>query len=120
MFYNGKTTFRGISSICGYSLSIEEMIFAATNLPSDLPDYWMIVTNFATCGIDQTKLAPSKVQTLIDNMQYCDKDAFLSDQNLMNLLVKEKGRDGKPLGIVLISPLTKCQTCNGDLVVKAD
>ena len=99
---------------------LRKMIFATINLPSDLPDYWKIVTNFATCGNDQTKLAPSKVQTLIDNMQYCDKDSFLSDQNLMSLLLKEKGRDGKPLGIVLISPLTKCQTCNGDLSVKAD
>lgn len=99
---------------------LRKIIFATINLPSDLPDYWKIVTNFATCGTDQIKLTPSKLQTLVDNMQYYDKDAFLSDQNLMGLLLKEQGRDGKPLGIVLISPLSKCQACNGDLVVKAD
>ena len=117
MFYNGTATFRRVNSICGYSLSFEENDFCYT---SDLPDYWKIVTNFATCENDQSKLASSKVQTLIDNMQYYDRDSFLSDQNLMSLLLKERGRDGKPLVIVLISPLTKCQTCNGNLTVKAD
>ena len=99
---------------------LRKIIFATINLQSDLPDYWKIVTNFATCGTDQTKLTPSKIQTLVDNMHYYDKDTFLSEQNLMSLLLNEQGRDGKPLGIVLISPRSKCQACNGDLIVKAD
>jgi len=99
---------------------LRKIIFVTINLPSDLPDYWKTVTNFATSGTDQTKLTPSKIQALVDNMQYYDKDAFLSDKNLMNLLLREQGQDGKPLGVVLIPPLSKCQTCKGDLVVKAD
>ena len=79
------------------------------------------MANFAaTCGTDQAKLTPSKIQTLVDNMHYYDKDAFLSEQNLMSLLLNEQGHDGKTLGIVLISPCSKCQACNGDLIVKAD
>lgn len=38
----------------------------------------------------------------------------------MELLMKEQGRDGKPIGIALISSHTQCQSCGGDLTVKAD
>ena len=45
----------------------------------------------------------TKLQALIENLQYLDKDVFLSDKDLMELLMKEKGRDGKPIGVALIS-----------------
>ena len=99
---------------------LRKLLFAATNLPKDLPDYWKTVTSFAMNESHKEKLTPSKVEALIDNIQYCDKDALLSDKDLMDVLLKQKGRDGKPLGVALVSSLSKCQTCGGELVVKAD
>ena len=99
---------------------LRKLLFATISLPIDLPQYWQTVTAFAISGNHEEKLTSSKVQALVDNIQYYDKEAFLSDKSLMDLLLKEKGPDGKPLGIVLISPLTKCQTCGGELTVKAD
>lgn len=99
---------------------LRRMLFAVVNLPKDLPDYWKIVRNFGTCGADDKLLTSTKVQALVDNLQYLDKDVFLSDKNLMELLMKEQGRDGKPIGIALISSHTQCQSCGGDLMVKAD
>ena len=99
---------------------LRRMLFAVVNLPKDLPDYWKIVRNFGTCGADDKLLTSTKVQALVDNLQYLDKDVFLSDKNLMELLMKEQGRDGKPTGIALISSHTRCQSCGGDLMVKAD
>jgi len=99
---------------------LRKLLFATNNLPRDLPDYWKIVTSFATCGSHEDKLIQSKIQTLVDNMQYYDGDAFLSDKSLMDMLLSEQGRDGKPLGVVLVSPISKCQVCGGELAVKAD
>jgi len=99
---------------------LRKLLFATANLPRDLPDYWKIVTSFATHGSHEEELTQSKIQTLIDNIQYYDENAFLSDKSLMDLLLNEKGRDGKPLGVVLISSLLKCQVCGGELAVKAD
>ena len=42
---------------------LRKILFATNNLPSDVPDYWKIVTNFATSGADQMKLTPSKIST---------------------------------------------------------
>ena len=99
---------------------LRKLLFAASNLPNDLPDYWKIVTSFAITNSQREKLTPSKVEALVDNIQYCDKDALLSDKDLMDALLHQKGRDGKPLGVVLVSPISKCQTCGGELTVKAD
>ena len=38
----------------------------------------------------------------------------------MELLINERGRDGKPIGIARISSHKWCQSCGGDLMVKAD
>ena len=99
---------------------LRKMLFATVNLPSDLPDYWKIVIHFGTNGADDNLPTTTKLQALVENLQYLDKDVFLSDKNLMELLMKEKGRDGKPIGIALISSRTRCQSCGGDLMVKAD
>lgn len=76
---------------------LRKLLFVTANLPRDLPDYWMIVTSFATHGSHEEELTQSKIQTLVDNIQYYDENAFLSDKSLMDLLLSEKGRDGKPL-----------------------
>lgn len=99
---------------------LRKILFATVNLPSDLPEYWKIVRHFGTCEADDKSVTPTKVQALVENLQYLDKDVFLSDKNLMELLMKEQGRDGKPIGIALISSHTQCQSCGGDLTVKAD
>ena len=65
-------------------------------------------------------MSPSKIQALIDNIQYLDQNSFQSDKELMDCLLREQGCDGKPLGVVLISPISKCQEYGGDLIVKAD
>ena len=56
----------------------------------------------------------------MENLQYLDKHAFVNDEKLMESLLQEERNDGKPLGVVLISPLCRYQTCGADLAVKAD
>jgi len=99
---------------------LRKLLFAASNLPNDLPDFWNIVTSFAMNGSQEEKLTPSKVKALVDNIKYCDQDALVHDRDLMDTLLQQKGRDGKPLGVVLVSPIPKCQACGGELAVKAD
>lgn len=81
---------------------LKRMLFAVVNLSRDLPDYWTIVRNFGISGADDKSLTSTKVKALVKNLQYLDKDLFLSDKNLMELLMKEQGRDGKAIGIALI------------------
>ena len=76
---------------------LRKLLFATTNLPRDLPDYWKIVTSFATSGSHEEKLTQSKIKTQVDNMQYYDKDAFLCDKSLIDLLLSKQGRDGNQL-----------------------
>ena len=99
---------------------LRKIVFATVNLPSDLLDCWKTVRHFGTCGADDKSVAPTKVQALVENLWYLDKDVFPSDKNLMELLMKEQGRDEKPIGIALISSHTQCQSCGGDLTVKTD
>lgn len=100
--------------------TLRKVIFASVNLPKDIPNYWRLVAEFAAHGSKDEALHPPKMQALVENLQYLDKDAFVNDDNLMESLLQEKGSDGKSLGVVLISPLYKCQTCGADLMVKAD
>ena len=81
---------------------LRRMLFAVVNLSRDLPDYCTIVRNFGISGADDKSLTSTKVKALVENLQYLDKDLFLSDKNLMELLMKEQGRDGKAIGIALI------------------
>ena len=97
---------------------LRKILFATVNLPNDLPDYWKIVSHFIANGADDNLATSTKLQALVENLQHLDKDLFLSDKDLMELLVKEKGRDGKPIGIALISSHKSCQSCGGDLMVK--
>ena len=99
---------------------LRKILFATVNLPGDLPDYWKIVRHFSTNGADDNSPTSTKLQALVENLQYLDKDVLLSDKELMELLMKEEGRDGKPIGVALISSRTQCQSCGGDLMVKAD
>ena len=100
--------------------TLRKIIFASVNLPDDIANYWRLVAEFAAHGSKDEPLHPSKIQALVENLQYLDKHAFVNEVSLMESLLQEKGSDGKPLGVVLISPLSKCQTCQADLVVKAD
>ena len=99
---------------------LRKILFATVNLPNDLPDYWKIVSHFIANGADDNLATSTNLQALVENLQHLDKDVFLSDKDLMELLVKERGRDGKPIGIALISSHKSCQSCGGDLMVKAD
>ena len=100
--------------------TLRKIIFASIHLPNDIPNYWRLVAVFAAHGSKDKALHPSKVQALVENLQYLDKHAFVNDEKLMESLLQEEQSDGKPLGIVLISPLCRCQTCGADLAVKAD
>ncbi len=103
---------------------INRLVFASSVLPRDCPKFWEIVCCFATKNEDtqtQASLTPEKTKTFIQNLQFLEPTAFISHQELAIDLQSSAGPSlTKPLGVVLISPNSKCTACSSGLLVKAD
>lgn len=99
--------------------AFRRMLFAATFLPEDLPNYWQVLVEFGTKGkttetgnIENTKL-------LFQNMKDLDCTAFATDQELFSELISFK-IGTKPLGVILISCNDTCLTCKSNLLLRKD
>ncbi len=89
--------------------ALRRIMFAVHHLPKDVPHYWKTIKEFA--GSDGTL---SQVQTAVENMEYLHKEAFATDEELLQTICKES------VGIVLISPQKTCRSCGADLVTRSD
>ena len=106
-------------SLCTDVTSLGRLQFASVNLNKDTPGYWEIVTKF---GFRSASAIPSceKVKLLCENIGYVEDEAFVSKEELKRELLSFEGFQGHPLGIVLISANTKCISCGGALLIRAD
>lgn len=67
---------------------LRRLLFAVVHLPQDLPNFWGVAVEFATCGKESRNMISSQqAQLFIENMRSLDNTAFSSDnQLLLNML----------------------------------
>lgn len=99
--------------------ALRRILFSVANLPRDIPDYWQIVSNFSSEG---STYKPESIRVLVENLQFIDSKAFVTDEDLMHELCEKEWYQQikKPLGIVLISNKNACSLCGGKLLVRSD
>lgn len=99
---------------------VRRMLFATKSLPPDCPQYWDVIRDFATRGSSIT-LESGQVQALMENTQFFSAPAFHFDHQLQReLTMLPRPPDGQPLGVILISPKTRCCICGGNLITRID
>ena len=98
---------------------VRRVLLAAQQIPKETPSYWDLVTNF---GFKHSTEKPNTeaVRVLVENTQLLDSEALKVDVELIKELIEQKGFDGKPLGVVLISDNTTCKLCEGRLLLRGD
>ena len=103
---------------------LRRLVFAASNLPDEVPGFGGIVVEFATAGKVQHNLIDADtVAALMDNIQLFDERAFESDATLTRELVSWKPSMSdarRPLGLVLITPEKSCTICGQKLTLRRD
>ena len=105
---------------------LRRLLFAASNLSEEVPDFWGIVVEFATKGkIQRNSINSDTAAALVDNIHSFDERAFESDASLTHELItwtySKSGSHGtRPRGIVLISPEKLCVVCGQNLTLRRD
>ena len=101
---------------------LRKLLFAASHLPSDLPNLWGIAVEFATAGnVKRNEIDAKTAKSLVDNIETFDRDALKKDESLMKELVEWVPTSAtKPLGIALISSKKVCVRCKRELVTRKD
>ena len=99
---------------------LRRLLFAASQLPTDLPNYWKIVLDFATEEENQDSVSVEQVRVLLENLQELNCAAFKTDTQLLKELVEFPLSNNKPIGLVLISDHKNCLSCNAKLLIRRD
>ena len=98
---------------------LRRLVFAASSLHCDMPNYWKVITEFgfktARCSCSE-----EEVKILIENIHFIDKSALDSDSVLWKELCDSKGFGDHTLGVVLVSSKTTCDLCGEHLLVRED
>lgn len=64
---------------------LRRLIFASVYLPRAMPDYWSIVTKFVSNNGDKKQVLPvESVKLAIENLEFINKRAFITDKELIN------------------------------------
>lgn len=100
----------GDASIC------RRMVFATLFLPKDYPNYCKMVSNF------EPKIEVNICCVLMENVEALSPELFVSDMKFIQEIVdmKLEPTDNHPIGIVLISHVTVCLTCNSTMCTCSD
>ena len=97
---------------------IRRAVFASMYLPQECPNYWSLVSEFATLNSSQIKdIDYITMKAIIENLQLLNARAFSSDSELTKEIHGLKIHD-QPLGIVLVSSNDKCGMCHGQLLTR--
>ena len=100
---------------------VRRALFASVYLPKACPNYWSVVTQFATMNSQLGKdLNSTTVKTMIENLQLLNATAFSTDKQLMEEIHALHCFRNEPLGIVLVSPNEQCALCSGKLLIRSD
>ena len=82
---------------------LRKILFAVVFLPEDMPNYWETVRTFA-----KADLTVNQLQSVVQNLQYLNKSAFLTDRQLISTMCATSDS----IGIILVSANKKCQICH--------
>lgn len=98
------------------------MIFAASFLPQDIPNYWDIVAEFANqSNPGESRITKESAKVVVENLQVLKPKVFSADLSLKNELINMKyGITGQPIGIPLVSSKKSCLSCDGKLLLRND
>ena len=100
---------------------LRRLLFAAATLPSDLPDLWGVVVEFATRGKEsRSAITTDQAKVFVENLHELDAAVFASDRQLFQDLVAFQTNKCKPLGVVLISSCEHCLVCGSNLKLRKD
>lgn len=100
---------------------LRRLLFAASHLPREVPNFWGYAVEFATAGkVDRSSIDTDTAAALIENIQSFDGRAFETDESLIRQLIGWTPSAGRPLGIVLISPQVDCPQCGHTLTLRKD
>jgi len=99
--------------------ALRRMLFAATYLPEDTPNYWETLVAFGTTGREHESIKVEDARLLFQNMRELDSGVFATDHELFSELVSLKIKE-KPLGVVLVSSKNSCINCNSKLLLRKD
>ena len=84
---------------------LRKLLFAATHLPSNLPNLRGITVEFATAGkVSCNDIVVKTAKSLLENIEVFDREALKKDTCLLKELVEWVPTPAlEPLGIVLVS-----------------
>ena len=100
---------------------LRRLLFAATQLPRELPNFWGVAVEFATDGkVERNTIDSTTASALVENIHSFDKRAFDTDESLLHQLIGWTPSTGRPLGLVLISPEKCCTLCGQALILRKD
>lgn len=69
---------------------LRRMLFGATFLPEDLPNFWEVIVEFGTQGRHTEGIDIKETKLLFQNLKDLDCTAFATDQELFSDLVSLK------------------------------
>ena len=101
---------------------LRRVIFAVVHLPPEMPHLWSVIAQFASSGC-KYNLQPEAVKIAVENLKLINEKVFCSDKDLlreMQSLQPTSCKLSRPLGVVLISPNTRCPLCNENLLIRSD
>ena len=101
---------------------LRRLLFAASNLSNEVPNFWGIVVEFATRGkVHRNRIDQDTAAALVENIHEFDERAFESDTILTQQLVTwTPTSTGKPLGLVLITSEKTCAVCGKTPSIRRD
>ena len=103
---------------------LRRLLFAASSLSEEVPNFWGIVVEFGTAGrIQRNSIDSDTAAAIVDNIHSFDERAFESDASLTHELIfwtSATSGMARPLGIVLISPEKCCVICGQTLTLRKD
>ena len=100
---------------------LRRILFAASVLPPQLPQFWGVVVEFATLGnVSAQSVTPEQARVFIENLHVLNAKAFDTDETLFQELLQSEIPAARPLGIPLISTNNTCLVCGSNLLLRKD
>ena len=99
---------------------IRRLLFAASQLPTDLRNYWKIVLDFATEEDNQDFIGVEQIRVLLENLRDLNCAAFKTDTQLLKELEEFPVSNSKPIVLALLSDQKNCLSCNAKLLIRKD
>ena len=95
---------------------LRRLLFAVSQLPNDLPNYWNIAVQFTTCSKQSYLTEQSKI--LVENLQELHAKAFNTDTELLQQSEFQVSMLNPLIGMILISSSKEYLLCGTQLQLR--